>query len=74
MKTSTRINSEKTILKSESNTTSSEKDLEVNKRVIFRVGKKISKVIYLNGGRKQIRVKKCKQIADLIEDNIRKGC
>ena len=52
MKTCTQTFSEKVGLKEESTTTSSEQGLEVGERVIFRVGKKISKVIYLNGGRK----------------------
>jgi len=58
----------------ESVTTSSEKELDLNERVFFWVGKKISKIIYLNGGRRAIRSKKCKVIAKLIEQNIRKRC
>ena len=42
--------------------------------MIFRVCKKIAKVIYLNGGKGKLRTKKCKFQATKIESFVRKGC
>ena len=46
---------------------------ELEDRVIFRVQKKIGKVIYLNGGKGTLRKMKCELLASKIEDYIRKG-
>jgi len=55
MKTSTLANQEKVLIKEESITTTSEKELDLKERVFFRVGKKLSKIIYVNGGKRSIR-------------------
>lgn len=56
---------------SEQETHSTTERLQVDQRVIFRVQKKIGKVIYLNGGKGKLRKNKCGMLSKKIEEFIR---
>lgn len=47
--------------------------IQINKRILFRVQKKITKIIFLNGGKTQISKNKCQIFADQIEKFIRQN-
>ena len=57
----------------EEETNISTQNLDINKRILFRVQKKITKIIFLNGGKTKISKKKCQNFADKIENFIRKN-
>ncbi len=59
--------------KAEEETHSSVEVFSVEPRMVFRVCKKISKVIFLNGGKGKIRSKKCKMLSEKIERFTRKN-
>lgn len=44
---------------------------EVDKRVKFRVNKKLSKVLFLSGGKKGSIKKACEGFAKVLEENVR---
>lgn len=60
--------------KAEELTHSSAVKFDLENRVIFRVQRKIGKVIYLNGGKGTLRKQKCDLLAHKIEEFIRKSC
>lgn len=63
---------EKHLNKEASISTCTESEVDIKERVIFRVCKKISKVIYLNGGKRHIKSRRCKKISKRIEGHIRR--
>lgn len=48
-----------------------EEEFQVDDRVKFRVNKKLSKVLYINGGKKSSIKKQCENFAKILEEIVR---
>lgn len=61
----------KKLTHSEQETHSTTERLQIEDRMVFRVQKKLGKVIYLNGGKGKLRKSKCSLLSNKIEEFIR---
>ena len=50
---------------------SEQEEFDVDERVKFRVCKKLSKVLFLNGGKKSSIKKQCESFAKVLEEQVR---